>query len=53
MQYFVEAGAIGVRRVRKDDLRHIAKASGATLVSRREGLGILYSTHQTLVDQYS
>lgn len=33
LKYFVEAGAIAVRRVRKDDLRHVAKASGATVVS--------------------
>ncbi|KAK4476430.1 hypothetical protein RD792_015583 [Penstemon davidsonii] len=32
-QYFVEAGAIAVRRVRKEDLRHVAKATGATAVS--------------------
>ena len=31
-QYFVEAGAIAVRRVRKEDLRHVAKATGASLV---------------------
>lgn len=31
-QYFVEAGAIAVRRVRKEDLRHVAKATGATSV---------------------
>ncbi|KAL8137872.1 hypothetical protein V2J09_003873 [Rumex salicifolius] len=31
--YFVEAGAIAVRRVRKEDIRHVAKATGATLVS--------------------
>nr|CAD1828361.1 unnamed protein product [Ananas comosus var. bracteatus] len=31
--YFVEAGAIAVRRVRKEDLRHVAKASGATVVT--------------------
>ncbi|KAK6920335.1 Chaperonin Cpn60/GroEL/TCP-1 family [Dillenia turbinata] len=31
--YFVEAGAIAVRRVRKEDLRHVAKATGATAVS--------------------
>ncbi|RVW15215.1 T-complex protein 1 subunit alpha [Vitis vinifera] len=30
-QYFVEAGAIAVRRVRKDDMRHVAKATGATM----------------------
>ncbi|KAG6504955.1 hypothetical protein ZIOFF_037303 [Zingiber officinale] len=32
-QYFVEAGAISVRRVRKEDLRHVAKATGATVVT--------------------
>ncbi|KAL5071838.1 hypothetical protein RYX36_022725 [Vicia faba] len=32
-QYFVEAGAIAVRRVRKEDMRHVAKATGATMVS--------------------
>ncbi|CAH2053254.1 unnamed protein product [Thlaspi arvense] len=32
-QYFVEAGAIAVRRVRKEDMRHVAKATGATLVT--------------------
>ncbi|KAF3505618.1 hypothetical protein F2Q69_00003874 [Brassica cretica] len=32
LKYFVEAGAIAVRRVRKDDMRHVAKATGATLV---------------------
>ena len=31
-QYFVEAGAIAVRRVRKEDMRHVAKATGATMV---------------------
>ncbi|KAK4488532.1 hypothetical protein RD792_004296 [Penstemon davidsonii] len=31
--YFVEAGAIAVRRVRKEDLRHVAKATGASAVS--------------------
>ncbi|KAL3516919.1 hypothetical protein ACH5RR_023821 [Cinchona calisaya] len=33
LKYFVEAGAIAVRRVRKEDLRHVAKATGATVVS--------------------
>ncbi len=32
MQYFVEANAIAVRRVAKEDMRHIAKATGATQV---------------------
>ncbi|KAK2981453.1 hypothetical protein RJ640_017475 [Escallonia rubra] len=31
--YFVEAGAIAVRRVPKENLRHVAKATGATAVS--------------------
>ncbi|KAG6507782.1 hypothetical protein ZIOFF_033134 [Zingiber officinale] len=34
--YFVEAGAIAVRRVRKEDLRHVAKATGATVVHSRQ-----------------
>ncbi|KAL3348833.1 hypothetical protein AABB24_022141 [Solanum stoloniferum] len=33
LKYFVEAGAIAVRRVRKEDLRHVAKATGGTVVS--------------------
>ncbi|XP_078443638.1 T-complex protein 1 alpha subunit [Wolffia australiana] len=33
LKYFVEAGAIAVRRVRKDDLRHVAKATGASVVT--------------------
>ncbi|XP_073045230.1 T-complex protein 1 subunit alpha-like [Primulina eburnea] len=33
LKYFVEAGAIAVRRVRKEDMRHVAKATGATAVS--------------------
>ncbi|KAG2271282.1 hypothetical protein Bca52824_065837 [Brassica carinata] len=32
LKYFVEAGAIAVRRVRKEDMRHVAKATGATLI---------------------
>lgn len=32
LKYFVEAGAIACRRVPKDDLRRIAKATGATVV---------------------
>lgn len=31
LKYFVEAGAMAVRRVKKDDLRRIAKATGATV----------------------
>ncbi|RUS23822.1 T-complex protein 1 subunit alpha [Jimgerdemannia flammicorona] len=33
LKLFVEAGAMAVRRCKKDDLRRIAKASGATLIS--------------------
>ncbi|KAJ4783288.1 T-complex protein 1 subunit alpha [Rhynchospora pubera] len=33
LKYFVEAGAIAVRRVRKEDVRHVAKATGATVVT--------------------
>jgi len=32
MKYFVEAGAMAVRRVKKEDLRRIAKATGGTLI---------------------
>jgi T-complex protein 1 subunit alpha len=32
LKYFVEKGAMGVRRVRKEDLKRIAKATGATLI---------------------
>lgn len=32
LKYFIEAGAIAVRRVPKDDLRRIAKATGGELV---------------------
>eukprot|EP01041_Mallomonas_annulata_P000690 gene690-1319_t len=33
LKYFVEAGAIGVRRVTKEDMRRIARVTGAQLVS--------------------
>uniref|UniRef100_A0A2K6LFX9 T-complex protein 1 subunit alpha n=1 Tax=Rhinopithecus bieti TaxID=61621 RepID=A0A2K6LFX9_RHIBE len=33
LKYFVEAGAMAVRRVLKRDLKHITKASGATILS--------------------
>jgi T-complex protein 1 subunit alpha len=32
MKYMVEAGVIGVRRVKKEDLRRIAKTTGGTIV---------------------
>lgn len=33
LKYFVEAGAMGVRRVKKSDLKRIAKATGATYLT--------------------
>ncbi|KAI9138858.1 T-complex protein 1 subunit alpha [Paraphysoderma sedebokerense] len=33
LKYFVEKGAMAVRRVTKDDMRRIAKATGATMIS--------------------
>lgn len=33
LKLFIERGAMGVRRCKKEDLRRIAKASGATLIS--------------------
>ncbi|XP_023945984.1 T-complex protein 1 subunit alpha [Bicyclus anynana] len=33
LKYFVEAGAMGVRRVKKSDLKRIAKASGAAYLT--------------------
>ena len=38
LKRLVEAGAIGVRRCKKEDLRRIAKATGATLVSTLSNL---------------
>ncbi|OLL25942.1 T-complex protein 1 subunit alpha [Neolecta irregularis DAH-3] len=38
LKSFVEAGAIAVRRCKKEDLRRIAKASGATLISTLSNL---------------
>ena len=35
----MEAGAIAVRRVKKEDMRHVAKATGATMVIS------LYTSH--------
>lgn len=32
LKYFVEAGAMAVRRCKKEDLKRIARATGATLV---------------------
>ena len=44
LQYFVEAGAMAVRRCKKADLKRIAKATGATLLSSManlEGIALL------------
>lgn len=38
MKYFVEAGAIACRRVKKDDLKRIAKATGATMCLTLAGM---------------
>lgn len=32
LKYFVEAGAMAVRRCKKEDLKRIARATGATVV---------------------
>ncbi len=37
-QYFVEAGAMAVRRCKKNDLKRIAKATGATFLSSMANL---------------
>lgn len=33
LKYFIEAGAMGVRRCKKADLKRIAKATGATFLT--------------------
>jgi T-complex protein 1 subunit alpha len=33
MKYFVEAGAMAVRRCKKEDLKRIAKTTGAQLIT--------------------
>jgi len=38
LKYFVEAGAMAVRRVKKPDLRRIAKATGATFLQQMTNL---------------
>jgi T-complex protein 1 subunit alpha len=38
LKYFVEAGAMGVRRVRKEDLHRIAKMTGGMMVSTMDDL---------------
>jgi hypothetical protein len=44
-QYFVEAGAIAVRRVKKEDLKRIAKATGGQV--RHDHACYAHSTHCT------
>jgi hypothetical protein len=52
-QYFVEAGAIAVRRVRKEDLRHVAKATGATMVCLHSYVTIFFlNIGRILVQSY-
>jgi len=38
LKYFVEAGAMGIRRCKKEDLRRIAKATGGVLLSSLSNL---------------
>jgi len=38
LKYFVEAGAMGVRRCKKEDLKRIAKATGGTLLTNLSNL---------------
>jgi T-complex protein 1 subunit alpha len=38
MKFFIEAGAMAVRRCKKQDLKRIAKATGATLVTSLAGM---------------
>lgn len=38
LQYFVEAGAMAVRRVKKADLKRIAKATGASFITSLSNL---------------
>jgi len=44
LKYFVDAGAMAVRRCKKEDLVHIAKATGGTLESF-SCLPVTYSEH--------
>lgn len=42
MQYFVEVGAIAVRRCKKADLKRIAKATGATFLTSLSNMEGMY-----------
>lgn len=47
LKYFVEAGAMGVRRCKKADLKRIAKATGATFLTsltNMEGKFLFFTT---------
>lgn len=48
IQYFVEANAIALRRVSKEDMRHIAKATGATQVYNYSGSNLFPSLDFTV-----
>ena len=43
LKYFVEAGAMAVRRVKKEDLKRIAKATGGSVVVTMADLEGTYS----------
>ena len=38
LKYFVEAGAMGVRRCKKADLKRIARATGGELMQQKNSL---------------
>ena len=44
LQYFVEAGAMAVRRCKKADLKRIAKATGAAFVTSLSNMEGVYQT---------
>lgn len=47
MKFFVEAGAMGVRRCKKQDLKRIAKATGGELVLK---INLFYRQSQNLLN---
>jgi len=51
LKMFVEAGAIAVRRCNKDDLKRVAKATGATLISSLANLEGEETYEPTLLGQ--
>ena len=42
LKYFVEAGAMGVRRCKKADLKRIARATGGKLAQQKTSLDNIY-----------